>query len=483
MNYPSKILLAACACLPLAFAHAGALPDPSFGDGGIVTLDVMVATPMTASVIEDGLVDQYGRVVTVGLAADGRYDNAERRNYGLVARRLPDGSPDTSFDGDGHRVIDWHDEDVRWLAVKEQPDGRLLVAGKTHKSVLPLMSTGLLCRLEVDGAFDPSFGTQGCRELLQVRDAPGAVDLIDIELLPDGRILVLGHAASSLGAPGGTALFRLTPMGMVDLGFGDSTVCETPAPRCGVAYSPAALGAYVKPSALAIDTLSQRLLVASRVNAESLHALPVLAFDADGASSTVLYAFTFNTLGYGQHHMATDIHVSPEDGSTFVSAFVSDGSSTRLAVAKLGPGGTPDAAFGNDGRALGDAAHSSDATASSLSPDGTLIVAFREPASENAAESRCRLARFDGNSGENGSMGNGDGLFHALDALGDCSPQSTFHGGGSLYTAGAVEMTDTRGETAYIMRLDTTTLMRDGFEESVQSSQRGSRHVPQVAEH
>ena len=121
--------------------------DPTFGAGG------KVLTTFQPSSIDAALavaVQQDGKIVAAGRSrSTPTYDFA-------VARYLPNGTLDSTPDGDGlvtTRVTDRHDL-ATTLAL--QPDGKI-VAG-TGRCIRPIYLTLALARYNADGSLDAGFG-------------------------------------------------------------------------------------------------------------------------------------------------------------------------------------------------------------------------------------------------------------------------------------------------------------------------------------
>lgn len=113
-----------------------------------------------------------------------------------VARYNPDGSLDPSFDGDGILVGSLGPAPAYEVAL--QRDGKLLLGGAN------------VLRLNRDGTIDSSFGTGG-------RATTGA-EATALELQGDGRILAIGSVFSATQAD--FAVARLTAAGQPDETFG-----------------------------------------------------------------------------------------------------------------------------------------------------------------------------------------------------------------------------------------------------------------------
>ncbi len=121
-----------------------------------------------------------------------------------LARLDPGGPLDPAFGEDGIATIDFGGDDFG-VALARQPDGRLLVAGRSTTA------GAIVARLRSNGTLDPSFGGGDGRVAL-----PGGGSASEVLVQPDGKLLVAGNAA---GAEAMT-VNRLLPDGTPDLGFG-----------------------------------------------------------------------------------------------------------------------------------------------------------------------------------------------------------------------------------------------------------------------
>jgi uncharacterized delta-60 repeat protein len=236
---------------PLDFAlaryHPNGTLDTTFGDGGKVLTTFGPNSIDGASAV---VVQPDGKVVAGGRTRSGP------RNQFALARYLPSGTLDPSFDEDGlvTTTISAGNDFLQDLAL--QPDGKLLAAGwsdpggfdltlarfnadgsldrsfdgdgivvgsfrpaATYASRVVLQRDGkivvggdALVRFETDGTLDRSFGDGG---RAVVRD----VGLLSPILQPDGKILAAGSAFAAQGQSDFVVL-RLTPTGRVDSTFG-----------------------------------------------------------------------------------------------------------------------------------------------------------------------------------------------------------------------------------------------------------------------
>ncbi|MEM1212927.1 MAG: LamG-like jellyroll fold domain-containing protein, partial [Planctomycetota bacterium] len=163
----------------------------------------------------------------MALLADGRIMLAGRSNaagstdydFALV-RYTQDGLLDPSFDGDGKLRTDFGDNDEAAFGVAIQPDGKVVVAGRSQQP-----GTGYdfaVARYNLDGSLDTGFGNNG-KVLTHL--GLGADYAYDIDVMTNGQLLVTGRAS---GAGTGTGvnfgIVRYNPDGSLDEGFGENGI-------------------------------------------------------------------------------------------------------------------------------------------------------------------------------------------------------------------------------------------------------------------
>ena len=127
------------------------------------------------------MVQSDGKIVLVGQTANGAvFDVA-------IVRYTTSGALDPTFDGDGKLVMPFGSvSNVRW-AVLQQPNGKIVAAG-THNGDFTVV------RCLPNGAMDTNFSGDG----ILITDVAGGADaLFDIALQADGKIVASGSAAVS----------------------------------------------------------------------------------------------------------------------------------------------------------------------------------------------------------------------------------------------------------------------------------------------
>jgi uncharacterized delta-60 repeat protein len=153
--------------------------DTSFGtNGGVATAfgggaDLAYKVALTSS----------GKIVVVGTTDNGvNFDFA-------VARYLPNGSLDTSFDSDGKLTLDFASGDDIAFGVAVQPSGQIVVAGSGFNGSV---STFAVARINANGNLDTSFASGGTI-LAQIGLSPNAVGRA-VAIQADGKIVVAGYS-------------------------------------------------------------------------------------------------------------------------------------------------------------------------------------------------------------------------------------------------------------------------------------------------
>lgn len=135
-----------------------------------------------------------------------------------VARYLPDGTLDDSFNDDGKRLIRFGGTWAGASDVEIQEDGRIVIAGTVHLG--PRSRYGQLgivvARCFTDGTLDPSFARDGMRTTTLDGNLRGSA----LEVQSDGKIVIGGEATPTLDEyPTNMAIVRYTTHGTLDTSF------------------------------------------------------------------------------------------------------------------------------------------------------------------------------------------------------------------------------------------------------------------------
>jgi uncharacterized delta-60 repeat protein len=173
-------------------------PDEQFGDRGRVIFDSAGGTQKLNAVrmLPDG------RIMAVGF-----YHTDVQLSGLMLVRLLPDGAPDSTFNGTGVLISTIGDAGK---AMVIQPDGKILVSGYDRYGF-----TSFIARFLPDGTLDSDFADNGVRRFaLNYR----SISLNSIGLYPDGRIVGCGLAVDQNGYD--AVLVRLNEDGSNDTAFG-----------------------------------------------------------------------------------------------------------------------------------------------------------------------------------------------------------------------------------------------------------------------
>jgi uncharacterized delta-60 repeat protein len=193
-------------------------PDASFGVNGTV---------FTRFGID-------GRITAMRLEGDGKILVIASRNLSastlVMLRYNPNGSLDTSFDGDGIYYAEMGLTDLGPNAVTTQTDGKLIIVGGIGGVSGSDHTKARVLRYNPDFTLDSSFSSDGVVTYTDLGFGNSSNLLTDVGLQNDGKILVLSRDQQAPGSP--VYLNRLMPNGSLDTGFdGDGKVQLFPNPN------------------------------------------------------------------------------------------------------------------------------------------------------------------------------------------------------------------------------------------------------------
>lgn len=300
--------------------------DPTFASGGLFTKDFTKSfdTVSVVTLQPDGKILVGGDTVT----PDGDND--------LVVLRLrSDGTPDRSFGVGGYVQHDTGTSEHP-DAITVQPDGKILVAGRTgafHSADRP----GGVLRLLPDGAIDSSFADGGVLTTDQAY-------ITGLVLLPDGRFVVAGVEGDPVRQDD-ISLARYSPTGQPDTSFGTNgrTLVDT--------GSTSSKSWWDDPRGLVRLDDGALLVVGQRGTAGSPDCLCASAllmrFTSDGTLDTGFNHTGWRTLEFSSFNSASAV-LADSGGRVVVGVMVS-GDDNRQALIRVRPDGSLDPTFGDHG--------------------------------------------------------------------------------------------------------------------------------------
>jgi len=133
--------------------------------------------------------------------------NSSNNNFAIVQLNY-DGSLDTTFDSDGLNTYHISAGSDEGYSIKIQADNKILLFGQANGSINYDFAT---IRINSNGSVDTTFGTNGI--ILTEFNAPNNDYGRNIELQPDGKILVIGGNSNKY------AIARYTSNGFLDTTF------------------------------------------------------------------------------------------------------------------------------------------------------------------------------------------------------------------------------------------------------------------------
>ena len=186
--------------------------DTTFGGGdGIVTTDFSTSSDYASSIA----LQSDGKIVVAGNATiSGHSDFA-------VARYNGNGTPDTSFSGDGKVTTNLSPTSSDASSLALQSDGKIVVAGGT--SITGPYDFSLV-RYNADGTPDTSFGTDG-NGIVITELSVGYDYAIAMTLQNDGKIVATG--VSNISGVQNVALLRYNANGTLDTSFSGDGIVTT----------------------------------------------------------------------------------------------------------------------------------------------------------------------------------------------------------------------------------------------------------------
>ena len=289
--------------------------DQTFGpqNSGIVLIDFGAIDLGNGGIV----IDDQGRIVVSG--------THNILQFG-VARLLPNGILDNSFDTDGKVSIDFGGNDFGTGGVVRDTQGRLIVAGKSDMNYA-------VARLLENGSLDTTFDTDG----KVVGTSADIIDITGVKLNKDGKIVLFGSANNNL------IVIQLNIDGSLDTTFGD-------AGRKEINFG----GIETTNSDFIIDTQG-RIVIVGRTNVgPNPDNFVVARLNADGSLDT-----TFGT--NGKVTVDTGVTDNADAGIALTRSgkiIVQGESDGNIVVFQLNNDGSLDTTFGSNGFAiidLGDA--------------------------------------------------------------------------------------------------------------------------------
>jgi len=346
----------------------------------------------------DTTFDGDGKVVTafspaaadyaygLALQPDGRLVAAGISGHDIaLARYTAAGALDTSFDGDGMATTSFGEGRDRAQAVAIQADGKVVVAGYAYNGV---RNDFAVARYHPDGSPDSSFDADGRLTTAFSSYTYTSDYAYAVAFQPDGKILVAGESGSAF------ALARYHPDGTLDTTFDGDGKVATP------------VGSSSYGRALAIQD-DGKVVVAGYSYTGGNYDFAMARFNPNGVLDTTFDGDGKVITPIGTSYDYANCLAIQPDGKIVVAGYSYNGSQYDFALARYNPDGSLDAEFDDDGKLTTPIATDSYAYSVAIQPDGKIVVGGYAWSNYNT---ELALVRYN-SSGSLDATFDGDGVF------------------------------------------------------------------------
>lgn len=319
--------------------------DPNFGNGGVqVSSNPPWGNNQYRSYnVKNMAITPNDKIVVAGNQTPGFAPHFISGGNYAITRLNADGSLDNSFAGTGHKIFQSGSNGAPILELNNLivlPDNKIIYAGR---STTTFPSKMVVFKINADGSFDATFGTNG-----QVIFSSGPLSWHSMDALgvqSNGKLLLLGKNFDN-NAPTVGSISRLNANGSTDNSFGTSGVLV---PNLGFSDN------QVTYNMIKVLNDNSFLVVGTHVaQATSIRQNFVAKFDANGLLQT---NFGNNgkiilpiTNGERLDFYNNDIEVA-SDGAIYINCSVNSGNGNNsVLVYKLNSNGTLVNSYGQNGR-------------------------------------------------------------------------------------------------------------------------------------
>lgn len=324
--------------------------DTTFGSGGIVT--TVIGEDSIANAVA---LQADGKIVVAG---DSQWDTQRI----TVARYNSDGALDNTF-GSGGIVTVAIADSASAEDVAIQPDGKIVIGG--HNTDLTVFNAFFtFVRLNVDGSFDSSFGSNGVFVVPGTSSAQPRFARA-IALQTDGKIVAVGVGFDE-GPTSEITMVRCNSDGSLDTTFGSG----------GIVFTNVSDDQRDTGNNLVIQTDGKIVVAGTSTSAETGNSVVVLArYNTDGSLDTSfgsngLVAPTITETDFGSASgvaLQTDGKILVAQARDFFVGF--------FAVSRYQASGSPDTTFGSGGTVTTPLGDFAGAAAVALQADGKIVAA------------------------------------------------------------------------------------------------------------
>ncbi len=322
--------------------------DTTFDSDGKVTIDFFGSTDDANTVV----------ILSDGKILVGGYATQSTQQRFVLVRLNPNGSLDTTFDGDGKAYAIFTTENAVGIKLLVQDDGKYLLGGRV--GISPNLEFAA-ARFNTDGTLDTSFDTDG-RVTLSISTANDT--FWTMALQNNQRILLIGGTLAASISNSNWVIARLLQDGSLDPAWDTDGIVTTDF----TGNSDIAFGVDIQPN-------NRIVISGSAANPNS--DMAVARYLVDGSLDTSFDTDGKQSLNFGGSatDSARSVFVQP-DGSLILAGQSNVGLTNDFALIKYSSTGVLDGTFnGGTGRTLIDFGGFSDVMNNAvMGPDGKILI-------------------------------------------------------------------------------------------------------------
>ncbi|MBL0341106.1 MAG: T9SS type A sorting domain-containing protein [Bacteroidetes bacterium] len=318
-----------------------------------------------------------GKIVVAGAAADPSFQFTA-----LVLRLNEDGSIDSTFGTNGFSLPEISTGDDFAYAMAEQIDHKIVIAGTAVDA--NFRNAPCVMRMEEDGAIDSTFGTNGVA-YIPISETDN--ELTSVVIQPDGKILVSGHIDNGLTSGGqfdfDVLVARFNTDGTADITFGNNGVVIT---AVSTNYIDDAFG-------MQLTSNGGIIVVGFTTQPNFSYDAIVLQYDSTGSLDTTFGTNGITIFDNADQDIAFDVEVQ-SDGKILIAGnsgeFIPNPNDFMLA--RYNSNGTLDNSFGTNGFSLTPIlADYDEAESMAIQADGKIVLGGK---AYNGSQFDMTVARF-----------------------------------------------------------------------------------------
>ena len=341
--------------------------DTGFGTGGIVTTSIGGSINDVVNALEI----QSNGTSDVKFVVVGSSFNSNKYNFAL-ARYNKDGSLDTGFGTGGIVTTSIGTMNDYANALGIQPDGRIVVAGRTFNNATNKYDF-VLVRYNANGTLDTTFGAAHTGIITtsissgSVYDYAYALGIHPVGA-SDVKIVAAGYTYN--GSKYDFSLVMYNTDGSLDTGFGAGGIVTT---SIGSGYD-AAHALVIQPE----GSSDFKIVVAGSTSTGSKYNFALAKYNANGTLDTGFGAGGIVTTSIGNGFDSAYALGVDAGGKIVASGYSFNGSDYDFALVRYRANGTLDTSFGTGGKVTTPIGNSDDNTyALDIQPDGGIVAAGR----------------------------------------------------------------------------------------------------------